>query len=201
MHIESVQHSRTSTAPHLAEVRSREHSAEQAQCRTVERSARRACSHKSTCLHCSHVGLKTLACKSVVDKTLASPHSFDRSVVTMTSPHVLNDVFFKRALSSLPPTLLEAMISAELTDPGVLRLYPRYTSKELSIQGETHSATSVAGTSQRQSWQQRLQARFMSPIWRSLLLSRHSHLPLCLFLRLVLTAISRPMLQFPQHCL
>ena len=64
----------------------------------------------------------------------------------MTSPYVLNDVFFNRALSSLPATLLEAMLSAELTDPGVLRLYPRYTSEELGIQRETHFVTSVAGT-------------------------------------------------------
>ena len=60
-HIESVQHSRTSTAPHLSDIRSREHSSEQAQCRTAERSARRGCSHKSTCLHCSHVGFLSLA--------------------------------------------------------------------------------------------------------------------------------------------
>ena len=60
----------------------------------------------------------------------------------MTSPYVLNDVFFKRALSSLPATLLEAMLSAELTDPGAVMLYPRYTSEELGIQRETHLVTS-----------------------------------------------------------
>ena len=43
-HIESVQHSRTSTAPHLTDMRTHEHSAEQAQCRTAEHSARRTCS-------------------------------------------------------------------------------------------------------------------------------------------------------------
>ena len=36
------------------------YSAEQAQCRTAEHSARRAFSHKSTCLHCSHVDLSRL---------------------------------------------------------------------------------------------------------------------------------------------
>ena len=74
VHIESVQYSRTSTAPHLTDMRTHKHtqthtnthkhtqthtqthSSEQAQCRTAKRSARRACAHKSTCLHCSHVG-------------------------------------------------------------------------------------------------------------------------------------------------
>ena len=46
----------------------------------------------------------------VVAWSSAVPHSLGRSVVTMTSPYVLNDVFFKRALSSLPATLLEAML-------------------------------------------------------------------------------------------
>ena len=41
----------------------------------------------------------------------------------MPSPYASNDLFFARALASLPATLLEAMHAAELTDPGVLRLY------------------------------------------------------------------------------
>ena len=60
----------------------------------------------------------------------------------MPSPHASNDLFFARALASLPATLLEAMHAAELTDPGVLRLYPRYTYEELGIDGEVHVVAS-----------------------------------------------------------
>ena len=64
----------------------------------------------------------------------------------MHFPYALNDVFFARALASLPATLLEAMHAAELTDPGVLRLYPRYTSEELGIQREAHVDNSQSST-------------------------------------------------------
>ena len=60
----------------------------------------------------------------------------------MPSPYASNDLFFARALASLSATLLEAMHAAELTDPGVLRLYPRYTSEELGIDEEVHVVTS-----------------------------------------------------------
>ena len=60
----------------------------------------------------------------------------------MPSPYASNDLFFARALASLPATLLEPMHAAELTDPGVLRLYPRYTSEELGIDEEVHVVTS-----------------------------------------------------------
>ena len=71
-----------------------------------------------------------------------TPHSLARSADTMPSPYASNDLFFARALASLPATLLEAMHVAVLTDPGVLRLYPRYTSEELGIDGEVHVVTS-----------------------------------------------------------
>ena len=60
----------------------------------------------------------------------------------MPSPYASNDLFFARPLASLPATLFEAMHAAELTDPGVLRLYPRYTSEELGIDEEVHVVTS-----------------------------------------------------------
>ena len=54
--IHSNTHIQTCTCIHIhTETYTHTHSAEQAQCRTEEYSARRACSHKSTCLHCSHV--------------------------------------------------------------------------------------------------------------------------------------------------
>ena len=51
----------------------------------------------------------------------------------MTSPYASKDLFFEKALKSLPTALLEAMIAADLTNPGVLRLYPRYSSAELEL--------------------------------------------------------------------
>ena len=57
-----------------------EHSAEQAQCRTAKRSARRACTHKSTCLHCSHVDLSRFASLRVL------PKEFDEEVVKLNFP-------------------------------------------------------------------------------------------------------------------
>ena len=54
----------------------------------------------------------------------------------MASPYASKDVFFVRALGSLPPPLLSALQAAELTDPGVLRLCPRYTATELGLPAE-----------------------------------------------------------------
>ena len=54
----------------------------------------------------------------------------------MASPCASKDVFFERALGSLPPPLLSALQAAELTDPGVLRLYPQYTATELGLPAE-----------------------------------------------------------------
>ena len=47
---------------------------EQAHCRTAERSARRACSHKSTCLHCRHVDLSLSLRKRVHPQGVLQPH-------------------------------------------------------------------------------------------------------------------------------
>ena len=51
----------------------------------------------------------------------------------MTSPYASKDLFFEKALKSLPTALLESMIAADLTNPGVLRLYPRYSPAELGL--------------------------------------------------------------------
>ena len=51
----------------------------------------------------------------------------------MLSPYASKDLFFEKALKSLPTALLEAMIAADLTNPGVLRLYPRYSPAELGL--------------------------------------------------------------------
>ena len=51
----------------------------------------------------------------------------------MTSPYASGDLFFGEALKSLPTALLESMIAADLTNPGALRLYPRYSPAELGL--------------------------------------------------------------------
>ena len=51
----------------------------------------------------------------------------------MMSPYASKDLFFEKALKSLPTALLEAMIASDLTNPGVLRLYPRYSPAELGL--------------------------------------------------------------------
>ena len=64
----------------------------------------------------------------------AAPRSFVcPTAVTMLSPYASKDFFFEKALKSLPTALLEAMIAADLTNPGVLRLYPRYSPAELGL--------------------------------------------------------------------
>ena len=50
-----------------------------------------------------------------------------------SSPYAMDDILFKNALAALPAKLLELMQKAGLTDPGILRRYPRYSSDELSI--------------------------------------------------------------------
>ena len=51
----------------------------------------------------------------------------------MSSLYAVDDILFKNALAALPAKLLESMQKAGLTDPGILRRYPRYSSDELMI--------------------------------------------------------------------
>ena len=51
----------------------------------------------------------------------------------MSSPYAVDDILFKNALAALPAKLLESMQKAGLTDPGILRRFPRYSSDELMI--------------------------------------------------------------------
>ena len=84
-----------------------------------EHSARRTCSlDLHFCIAAMWIFLSLYSLFAKVARCFATPHSLARPAATMHSPYALNDVFFARALASLPATLLEAMHAAVLTYAG-----------------------------------------------------------------------------------